>query len=96
MGWRGWTILVFGLVFLGVGALFYLQNSLRVTELSLNLGVVAFQLQQPMAVPLLLVIAFGSGLVFGLILAMIGGRPSSSPASRASGASGGAGGDLWT
>lgn len=62
-----WVVLVAGLIGAGGVALFAVQNSARTTQLSLDLGVVAWQLQQPVPVPALLGIAFGLGLVAGFL-----------------------------
>ena len=51
----------------GVVGLFVVQNSARTTQLSLDLGVAAWQLKRPMSVPTLLGIAFGAGFVFGAV-----------------------------
>ncbi|MCB9759308.1 MAG: DUF1049 domain-containing protein [Alphaproteobacteria bacterium] len=45
--------------------LFVLQNLGRTSQLSLNMGFAAWELQQPMPVPALLGIAFGAGLLLG-------------------------------
>ena len=58
-----------------IGYLFVVQNSERVTDLSLDLGVLgAVHLRHPMAVTHLLGIALGSGLLGGLILGALSGR----------------------
>ncbi len=49
----------------GAATLFTLQNSSRMTDLSLDLYFFATHLQKPVAVPVLVWIAFGSGLVIG-------------------------------
>jgi uncharacterized integral membrane protein len=48
-----------------IGALFAVQNSARTVQLSLDLGFVAWQLAEPMPVPLLVGLSFGSGLLIG-------------------------------
>ncbi len=45
------------------GGLFTIQNGERVSDLTLNLWVVAFQLKDPQPIPYLLWAAFGIGLV---------------------------------
>lgn len=50
---------------LGAGALFVVQNSARTTQLSLDLGFMAWQLSEPVAVPLLIAVCFGVGFVLG-------------------------------
>ncbi len=54
----------------GVGSLFWVQNQLRTTQLSLNLGFVAWELAQPVPVPALVAVSAGVGfgsaaLLFG-------------------------------
>ena len=49
----------------GVGGLFWSQNSSRLTGLSLDLYVTAVQLQTPLPVPTLLLLALAVGLVLG-------------------------------
>jgi uncharacterized membrane protein YciS (DUF1049 family) len=55
-----------------VGGVLYLgwvQNSARLTQLSLNLGPVgAWQLTTPVAVPVLIASSFGSGFVIGALV----------------------------
>ena len=48
-----------------VGALFTVQNASRTTDLSLDLFVVAYHLQEPQPIPHLLWAAFGIGLLVG-------------------------------
>jgi len=60
-----WTLLVIVLLLLGGLALFTVQNLERSTDLSLDLWVWAGHLQHPQPVPLLLLCAFGLGLVLG-------------------------------
>lgn len=94
MGMRGWFSLLLGLLILAIGALFYVQNSLRVVDLSLNLGFVAFKLQEPVAVPLALLASFGAGLLGGVIVMLLARR---APVESArAGATSSSGGDLWT
>ncbi len=63
--------LVVVLLVAGVGTLFTIQNSSRVTDLSLDVWVFATHLQQPIAVPYLLWAAFGIGLSIGLLWALV-------------------------
>lgn len=58
-----WFTLIGVVSAVAVGALFAVQNSLRLTNLSLNLWFVAFELKDPLPVPYLLIGAFGGGLV---------------------------------
>jgi hypothetical protein len=51
-----------------VAWLFIVQNSARTTQLSLDLGFAAWQLQRPIAIPALLGISFGSGFALGALL----------------------------
>ena len=60
-----WFILVMLVLAAALGGLFTIQNSSRLTELSINLWVVAFELSEPQPIPFLILGAFG----FGLILA---------------------------
>ncbi|MFT4625754.1 MAG: putative integral membrane protein [Myxococcota bacterium] len=48
----------------GVGALFAIQNSSRTTDLSLDLWIVAYQLQEPISVPVLI----GASALAGAVL----------------------------
>ncbi len=58
--WFSIVVLVLAASF---GGLFTIQNAERVSDLSLNLWVVAFQLQEPQPIPYLLWGAFGIGLL---------------------------------
>ena len=58
-----WFLLIVLVLAVAVGALFTLQNSMRLTELSLNLWFVAFQLEDPQPIPYLLLGSFGGGLI---------------------------------
>ena len=60
--------LIFFLGLAGSGALFWLQNASRTTQLSFDLGAVAWQLEQPVAVPVLMAICMGVGLLLGVLL----------------------------
>lgn len=55
------------LAFLGVVALFVVQNGARTTQLSLDLGFAAWQLKDPVAIPALVGITFGSGFFLGVV-----------------------------
>ena len=58
--WFSIVVLVLAAAF---GGLFTVQNVERVSDLSLNLWVIAFQLQDPQPIPYLLWAAFGIGLL---------------------------------
>ena len=94
MGLRGWTPLTLIVVGLGLGALFWVQNSLRLVDLSLDLYFVAFKFANPVPVPMLLGATLGLGLLLGVILTLLL-RRSPSPASSGPVSTSG-GGDLWT
>jgi len=55
----------------GVATLFTIQNSSRMTDLSLDLFVFATHLQQPVSVPMLLWVAFGVGLSLGVVSSVV-------------------------
>jgi uncharacterized integral membrane protein len=62
------TLLVLLIVLaVGLGALFAVQNSSRTTQLSLDLGVAAWQLQEPVQVPALIGVCFGAGVLVGVV-----------------------------
>ena len=64
MGTTGrWFFLLVIVATAALGTLFTVQNLERVTDLSLNLWVVAFALKTPQPIPYLLWGAFGSGLL---------------------------------
>ncbi len=68
MGRNGWIVVLLLLAVLcAFVGLFYVQNSARTTQLSLDLGFAAWQLKQPVAVPLLLLAAAGGGFLFGFL-----------------------------
>ena len=69
-----WILLVLTLLVVFVAALFTVQNSARVTDLSLDLYFTAFHLKQQVAVPYLLWGTLGSGLMLGGILGRLSGR----------------------
>lgn len=58
-----WFFLLVIVATAALGTLFTVQNLERVTDLSLNLWVVAFALKTPQPIPYLLWGAFGSGLL---------------------------------
>lgn len=58
-----WFTLFVLLLAAALGGLFTVQNLNRVTDLSLNLWVTAFQLQAPLPVPHLIWGSFGAGLL---------------------------------
>lgn len=61
---RSTWVQIVGLVLMGLLAYaFYAQNSLRVTQLSLDVGIAAWRLQQPMPVPLLMGLCFAGGVL---------------------------------
>lgn len=68
MGRNGWIALLLLLAVMGafVG-LFYVQNSARTTQLSLDLGFAAWQLKQPVSVPILVLGSVGGGFLFGFL-----------------------------
>ena len=66
-----WLMLIVIVSAVAVGALFTIQNSVRLTNLSLNLWVVAFELKEAQPVPYLLLGAFGGGLVLAGALGSI-------------------------
>lgn len=69
MGRNTW-LLVLALVALvvGVGVLFTIQNGGRMTQLSLDLGLYAWQLKEPVPIPLLIGLCFGSGFALGVLV----------------------------
>ena len=60
-----WFMLIGIVLTVAIGALFTIQNSLRLTTLSLNLWVVAFELKDPQPVPYLLLVGIRCGASFG-------------------------------
>lgn len=66
-----WFTLIVIVVAAALGALFTLQNIERVTHLSLDMWVTAFQLKAPQPVPYLLWGAFGAGLLLSGTLGSI-------------------------
>jgi len=68
MGRYGWGALLLVLALLvGVVGLFYVQNSARTTQLSLDLGFAAWRLQQPVTVPALVGASAGIGFLLGFL-----------------------------
>lgn len=63
---------ILGLIFvLGVSAssvLFWLQNASRTTQLSFDVYTAAWQLEQPVPIPVLMAICIGIGLLLGMVL----------------------------
>jgi hypothetical protein len=66
--WLGLAVLA--LVF-GAGLLFCIQNAARTTQLSLDLGFVAWQLERPVALPLVMGVCFLTGLGVGWVVASV-------------------------
>ena len=62
-----WVTLTVVLVVSLMGTLFWMQNSERLVQVSLDLGFAAWQLSEPVSVPALITISFGSGLGLGII-----------------------------
>lgn len=62
---RSTLVAVVVILLLAVGALFVVQNSARSTQLSLDLGVAAWQLERPVPIPALIGVCFGAGLLVG-------------------------------
>ena len=73
--WR-WFQLVSVLLVGLVGTLFTVQNSSRVSDLSLDLWFAAWHLQAPAPLPVLLWVAFAVGLLVGVIGMAFGRRSS--------------------
>lgn len=69
-----WVLLVLVTLVLFVAVLFTVQNSGRLTDLSLDLYFSAFHLKRQVAVPYLLWGTLGSGLLLGGIIGRLGGR----------------------
>lgn len=68
MGRTGWIVTLLSALLVGsLGALFTVQNGARTTQLSLDVGFRAWQLDQPVAIPFLLAFAFGAGLLVGVV-----------------------------
>jgi len=68
MGRYGWVALLLLLALVvGVVGLFYVQNSARTTQLSLDLGFAAWRLQQPVTVPALVGGSAAVGFLLGFL-----------------------------
>lgn len=68
MGRNGWIAMLLLLAVMGVLlSLFYVQNSARTTQLSLDLGFAAWRLQQPVPVPALVLGCVGGGFLVGFL-----------------------------
>jgi len=92
------TLTVVALVVL-LAALFTVQNFSRLSDLSLDLGLVAMHLKQPQPLPVLMWGAFFVGLISGLVGAVLLGRGSRPERIRHSGLAGagmGATSDDWS
>lgn len=77
------TLLVLSvLALVGLGGLFWVQNSSRTTQLSLDLGFVAWQLAEPVTVPVLIAGSFSVGLLVGMLLFAIPATRNARKASR--------------
>jgi hypothetical protein len=79
-----WVMLVLVLLVILFATLFTVQNSSRVTDLSLDLWFTAFHLSDSVPVPYLIWGAFGGGLLVGgswSVFSRIGGGRTSSPSS---------------
>jgi uncharacterized integral membrane protein len=62
---RSTVVAVVVILLLAFGALFVVQNSARTTQLSLDLGAAAWQLERPVPIPTLIGVCFGAGLLLG-------------------------------
>ena len=61
-------VAAFAVVITAIGlALFWVQNSARVTQLSFDVGFAAWQLQNPVPLPTLLAVCFGGGFLCGAL-----------------------------
>jgi uncharacterized integral membrane protein len=96
MSWTRWTALVIGLLVILVAVMFTLQNSARVSDLSLNLGFAAWHLQAPAPVPWLLWGALGGWGFIGRLKDGRRLRELETRAARADVGGRGGGGDGWT
>lgn len=56
---------------IAIGALFSVQNAERTVVLSLDLGVAAWQIRDPVPVPALIGVCFGAGFLLGGLLVSI-------------------------
>lgn len=96
MSAKTWVLLVSFLLLGAVGALFYVQNSLRTVELSLDLGFAAFQTARPLPAPALLFGTFGLGLLFGSVFVALRRRGSSRDELGGLSRPGGSAADPWS
>ena len=102
MSFRTWTTLILGSLVILVGYLFYVQNSLRLVDLSLDLYFTAWKLSSPVPVSALAYASFGTGLLLGLVLLALPWRRATRRVTdleerlARSGSAPPSGGDLWT
>ena len=96
MSAKTWVLLVSILLLGTVGALFYVQNSLRTVELSLDLGFTAFKTATALPAPALLFGTFGLGLLLGASLVALRRRGGSSDELGGLPRSGGSAADPWS
>jgi uncharacterized integral membrane protein len=68
---RNTAVGVILILLIAVCALFALQNGSRQTQLSMDLGFYAWQLEKPVAIPVLIGVSFGSGLLAGGLLGLV-------------------------
>ncbi len=61
-----WLGLVLLLLAVSVAILFWIQNSLRTTDLTLDLGLIKLGLEHRISIPNLMGLCFGSGLLCGV------------------------------
>jgi uncharacterized membrane protein YciS (DUF1049 family) len=61
-----WIVVVLVVLTVLAGVAFSVQNSARTTQLSFDVGVAAWELEQPLSIPLLIGVCFGSGLALGV------------------------------
>ena len=67
MKFRLVAILILGLLACGSATLFVVQNLSRTTQLSFDLQFLAWQLEQPVAIPILMGICLGTGLLMSAV-----------------------------
>jgi uncharacterized integral membrane protein len=95
-----WTLLVIGLLVVSLAALFTVQNSARMTDLSLDLFFTALHLKHPVAVPYLLWGTLFGGFLTGFVVGRIGrsraDRDAPAPYAPSTGGSTSSVGDDWT
>ena len=99
MGLKTWAALILGVPAVFIGVLFYLQNSLRTVDLSLDLYFAAWRLDSPAPVPAVVLVSFGLGLALGVAVMTLAWRRAASRVAdleirlaRSSGGSSGGGG----